>query len=280
MTFATRARRWLARNAILVYVGLAFTYLFLPVVLVMAFSFNDIQGRFNFAWRGFTLKWWESFFFGRPFGGVPGLIDSLLESARLALLSAFVATALGTLIALAMVRYRFRGRAITNTLLFLPMATPEVVMGSAVLALFVTLEVSRGFGTLLIAHILFNISFCVLILKARLQGYDRHLEEAAMDLYADEWTTFRKVTLPMIAPGIFAAFLLAFALSFDDFIISDFNSGQIITFPLYIWGAARIGVRPEVNVLGTLIFFVTVSVMLLVVFRQNRGARGEGRSSR
>lgn len=267
-TLLGRVGGWLGRNSILIYMGLVFAYLFLPVLLVMAFSFNDIQGRFNFAWRGFTFKWWESFFLGKPFGGVPGLIDSLLQSVQLAFLSALVATTLGTLIALAMVRYRFRGRGTTNTLLFLPMATPEVVMGSAVLALFVFLQVPRGFTTLIIAHILFSISFCVLILKARLQGYDRHMEEAAMDLYADEWTTFRKITLPMIAPGVFAAFLLAFVLSFDDFIISDFNSGQVITLPLYIWGAARIGVRPEVNVLGTLIFVITVLVMLFTVFRR------------
>ncbi|MDH3260454.1 MAG: ABC transporter permease, partial [Acidimicrobiia bacterium] len=209
---------------------------------------------------------------GAQFGGVPGLFDSLLVSLRLALLSALGATVLGTLIALALVRYRFRGRSTTNLLLFLPMATPEVVMGSSILALFLVIRFSLGFNTLLIAHILFNISYVVVTVKARLQGFDRHLEEAAMDLYANEWETFRRVTLPMIMPGVFAAFLLAFALSFDDFIISNFNSGQTVTFPLYIFGAAQRGIPPEVNVLGTLIFLVTVTIMLVNVWMQRRRA--------
>ncbi len=206
------------------------------------------------------------------FGGVPGLFDSLLVSLRLAFFSSLGATVLGTLIALALVRYNFRGRSTTNLLLFLPMATPEVVMGSSILALFLALRFSLGMVTLLIAHILFNISYVVVTVKARLQGFDRHLEEAAMDLYANEWETFRRVTLPMIMPGVFAAFLLAFALSFDDFIISNFNSGQTVTFPLYIFGAAQRGIPPEVNVLGTLVFLVTVSIMLVNVWMQRRRA--------
>jgi spermidine/putrescine transport system permease protein len=181
---------------------------------------------------------------------------------------------LGTLIALALVRYRFKGRSTTNVLLFLPMATPEVVMGSSLLALFLAVRFPLGFGSLLVAHILFNISYTVVTVKARLQGFDRHLEEAAMDLYANEWETFRRVTLPMILPGVFAAFLLGFALSFDDFIISNFNSGPTtVTFPLYIWGAARVGVPPQVNVLGTLIFVVTVSVMFANIWWQRRAGR-------
>jgi len=260
----------LRRHSLTLYAVLAFAYLFLPVLLVILFGFNRVSGRFNYSWEGFTLDAWRSVFGGAQFGGVPGLFDALLVSLRLAFLSAMGATLLGTLIALALVRYRFRGRSTTNLLLFLPMATPEVVMGSSILALFLAIRFSLGFNTLLIAHILFNISYVVVTVKARLQGFDRHLEEAAMDLYANEWETFRRVTLPMIMPGVFAAFLLAFALSFDDFIISNFNSGQTVTFPLYIFGAAQRGIPPEVNVLGTLIFLVTVTIMLINVGMQRR----------
>lgn len=274
MATATVPRRrilpLLRRHTLTLYAVLAFAYLFLPVLLVILFGFNNVSGRFNYSWEGFTLDAWRSVFGGAQFGGVPGLFDALLVSLRLALVSALGATLLGTLIALALVRYRFRGRSTTNLLLFLPMATPEVVMGSSILALFLAIRFSLGFNTLLIAHILFNISYVVVTVKARLQGFDRHLEEAAMDLYANEWETFRRVTLPMIMPGVFAAFLLAFALSFDDFIISNFNSGQTVTFPLYIFGAAQRGIPPEVNVLGTLIFLVTVTIMLINVVMQRR----------
>jgi spermidine/putrescine transport system permease protein len=274
MAVTTTPRRritpFLRHHALTVYALVAFAYLFIPVLLVILFSFNNVSGRFNYSWEGFTLDSWRSVFQVNEFGGVPGLFDSLLVSLRLAFLSALGATMLGTLIALALVRYQFRGRSTTNLLLFLPMATPEVVMGSSILALFLALRFSLGFTTLLVAHILFNISYVVVTVKARLQGFDRHLEEAAMDLYANEWETFRRVTLPMIMPGVFAAFLLAFALSFDDFIISNFNSGQTVTFPLYIFGAAQRGIPPEVNVLGTLVFLVTVSIMLVNVWMQRR----------
>jgi spermidine/putrescine transport system permease protein len=254
------------RHLITVYMVGALAYLFVPVVVVMLFSFNDNRGRFNFTWQGFTLKHWKSAF------DVPNLFDSLVTSLQIAFLSALVATILGTLIALALVRYRFKGRSTTNFLLFLPMATPEVVLGSSLLALFLTMKIPTGFTTIVVAHILFNISYVVVTVKARLSGFDRHLEEAAMDLYANEWTTFVKVTLPMILPGVFAAFMLGFALSFDDFIITNFNSGGTVTFPLYIWGAARVGVPPQVNVFGTAIFVITVSIMLLTVAAQRRTA--------
>jgi len=257
-----RLGRFVRRHLLTVYAMAVLAYLFIPVAVVILFSFNNNQGRFNFTWQGFTLRSWRNAF------DVPGLFESLLVSLRIAFLSALVATVLGTLIALALVRYSFRFRGTTNILLFLPIATPEVVLGSSVLALFITLNVATGFATIVIAHILFNISYVVVTVKARLSGFDRHLEEAAMDLYADEWTTFRKVTLPMIMPGVFAAFLLGFALSFDDFIITNFNSGQTVTFPLFIWGAARVGVPPQVNVFGTAIFVITASIMLLSVFLQ------------
>lgn len=259
-----RVNEVVRRHILTVYAMAVLVFLFVPVAVVILFSFNNNRGRFNFTWQGFTLESWRNAF------EVPGLFDSFVVSLQIAFLSALVATALGTLIALALVRYGFRGRGTTNILLFLPIATPEVVLGSSILALFITLNVATGFETIVVAHILFNISFVVITVKARLQGFDRHLEEAAMDLYANEWSTFRKVTLPMIMPGVFAAFLLGFALSFDDFIITNFNSGQTVTFPLFIWGAARVGVPPQVNVFGTAVFVIAVSIMLLSVWLQKR----------
>lgn len=260
-------KEFVKRHLLTVYMVLALGYLFLPVIVVILFSFNETRGRFNFTWLGFTFEHWAKAF------EVPNLFESLVTSLQIAFLSSAAATILGTLIAMALIRYRFKGRSSTNLLLFLPMATPEVVMGSSLLALFLTLGVQTGFGTIVLAHIMFNISFVVVTVKARLAGYDRQLEEAAMDLYANEMKTFLKVTLPMILPGVFAAFLLGFALSFDDFIITNFNSGSTVTFPLYIWGAARVGVPPQVNVFGTAIFVITVGIMLLNVWIQRRAGR-------
>lgn len=250
-----------------VLLGLGLTYLFLPVMVVIAFSFNDFQGRRNVGWEGFTFRHWAEAF------SVPALTESLGNSLAIALLSATVSTVLGTLIALALVRYRFKGRSTTNLLLFMPMATPEVVMGSSLLALFVVGQVSRGFWTVLIGHILFNISFAVVTVRARIMGLDSHYEEAAMDLYANEWETFRRVTLPMILPGVVAAFMLAFALSFDDFVITNFTSGSLQTFPTYVYGASRRGIPPQVNVFGTMIFAAMVTVTSLFLILQGRRSR-------
>jgi spermidine/putrescine transport system permease protein len=260
------ARSWelVKRHALTVYAVLAFTYLLLPIAVVIAFSFNDPAGRFNYTWQGFTLDNW------RNWDGVPGLVGAMSLSLQIAALSSIVATVLGTLIALALVRYGFRGRSATNFLIFLPMAAPEIVLGASLLTLFLTLQFATGFLTILIAHIMFNISFVVVTVKARLVGFDRHLEEAAMDLGANEWTTFRKVTLPLIAPAILAGALLTFALSVDDFVITYFNSGSEVTFPLFVWGAARIGAPPQVNVIGTMIFIVALGLMLANILLQQR----------
>jgi spermidine/putrescine transport system permease protein len=253
----SRAWRAFTRNIAYFYAALALLYLFLPVAVVVAFSFNDNVGRFNFTWQGFTLKSWLD-----PCG-VPGLCPAMVRSVQIAALSTIIATALGTMIAFAVVRHRFTGRKPTNLLVFLPMATPEVVLGSSLLALFLNLGIRTGFGTILIGHVLFNISYVVVTVKARLQGMDSRLEEAAMDLYADEWQTFRRVTLPLVTPGIIAAALLAFALSFDDFIVANFNAGNTVTFPMYVWGAAQRGVPPQINVMGTALFVIAVSTMLV-----------------
>jgi spermidine/putrescine transport system permease protein len=257
--------RQLRRHVLDVYAFLALAYLFLPIAIVILFSFNNPAGRFNFTWEGFTFKNWA-----HPFD-YPGLGNAVWVSIEIALLSSIVATALGTLIALALVRYKFRGSGTTNLLIFIPMTTPEIVMGASLLALFTNFNfITLGFGTILIAHIMFNISYVVVTVRARLVGFDRHLEEAAMDLGANELTTFFKVTLPLIAPGILAAGLLAFALSIDDFVITYFNAGTVTTFPLFVWGAARVAVPPQINVIGTAIFVVAVGGMLVNVLWQSR----------
>jgi spermidine/putrescine transport system permease protein len=261
---------WIRRYVLTVYAGLALVYLFLPIAIVILFSFNNPAGRFNYTWQGFTFKNWT-----HPLD-YPGLSGALRISIEIALLSSLVATIFGTLIALALVRYAFRGRGLTNLLIFMPMTTPEVVMGASLLALFVGRGVVLGFLTIFIAHVMFNISYVVVTVKARLVGFDRHLEEAAMDLGANEWTTFQKVTLPLIAPGIIAAALLAFALSVDDFVITYFNAGSTTTFPLFVWGAARVALPPQINVIGTAIFVVAVGGMLANIVFQNTRARRAG----
>jgi spermidine/putrescine transport system permease protein len=261
---------WIRRYVLTVYAALALVYLFLPIAIVILFSFNNPAGRFNYTWQGFTFKNWT-----HPLD-YPGLSGALKISIEIAILSSLVATALGTLIALSLVRYAFRGRGLTNLLIFMPMTTPEVVMGASLLALFVGRGIVLGFLTIFIAHVMFNISYVVVTVKARLVGFDRHLEEAAADLGANEWTTFQKVTLPLIAPGIIAAALLAFALSVDDFVITYFNAGSTTTFPLFVWGAARVALPPQINVIGTAIFVVAVGGMLANIVFQNTRARRAG----
>jgi spermidine/putrescine transport system permease protein len=249
------------------YALLAFTYLLVPVAVVIMFSFNNPAGRFNYTWQGFTFSNWVHW------DAIPGLRSAIEISLEIAAISSISATILGTLIALALVRYGFRGRGATNFLIFLPMSTPEIVLGASLLTLFLTMNIATGFWTIVIAHIMFNISYVVVTVKARLVGFDRHLEEAAMDLGANEWTTFWRVTLPLIAPGILSALLLAFALSVDDFVITNFNAGTTVTFPLFVWGAARAAVFPQINVVGTAIFAVAMLVMLLNILLQTRRAR-------
>jgi spermidine/putrescine transport system permease protein len=260
--------RRLRAEALTIYAALAFLYLMLPIMVVIAFSFNDPKGRFNFTWQGFTLDNWL-----HPFG-FPGLRPAVELSLEIAALSAIFATAIGTAMAMALVRYGFRGRGIINTLIFLPMTTPEIVMGASLLTLFLNRNIATGFTTILIAHIMFNISYVVVTVKARLVGFDRHLEEAAMDLGATPMVTFRKVTLPLIAPGILSAALIAFALSVDDFVITYFNAGSETTFPLFVWGAARVAVPPQINVIGSMIFLVAIVLMFANIIIQRR--RGGG----
>jgi spermidine/putrescine transport system permease protein len=264
---ASRVLAFVRHHILTLYALLAFTYLLVPVAVVVMFSFNNPAGRFNYTWQGFTFNNWVNW------DAIPGLRSAVEVSLEIAALSSVSATILGTLIALALVRYGFRGRGATNFLIFLPMSTPEIVLGASLLTLFLTMNIATGFWTIVIAHIMFNISYVVVTVKARLVGFDRHLEEAAMDLGANEWTTFWRVTLPLIAPGILSALLLAFALSVDDFVITNFNAGTTVTFPLFVWGAARAAVFPQINVVGTAIFAVAMLVMLLNILLQTRRAR-------
>jgi spermidine/putrescine transport system permease protein len=265
------AKTWafVRRHTITVFGLAALVYLMLPIAIVVVFSFNDPAGRYNYTWEGFTTEHWTN-----PFGP-PGLRDAVVASVEIAVLATVAATILGTLVALALVRYSFRARGAANLLIFVPLTAPEIVLGASLLTLFLNLGTALGFWTIVIAHIMFCISFVVVTVRARLVGFDRHVEEAAMDLGANEYVTFFRITLPLIAPGILAGALLAFSLSIDDFVITNFNSGTEITFPLYVWGAARLGVPPEVNVIGTMIFAVAIVLMVAnVVFQWRRIPKG------
>jgi spermidine/putrescine transport system permease protein len=262
-----------ARHHLLtVYGVLALGYLMLPILIVIAFSFNNPAGKFNYTWKSFTLENWA-----HPFGA-PAIGDAVAASLEIAAIATLVATVLGTLIAMALVRYGFRGRGLTNFLIFMPISTPEIVFGASLLTLFLNFGVQLGLWTIVIAHISFDISFVVVTVKARLVGFDRNLEDAASDLFATPAQTFRHVTLPLIAPAILAGALLAFALSIDDFVITFFTAGTEVTFPIYVWGAARVGVPPQVNVIGTIIFVVAVGLMIANILWQRRREKLEAQS--
>jgi spermidine/putrescine transport system permease protein len=268
-SIAARVWRFAKRHALTVYALLVVAYLMLPIAVVILFSFNAPKGRFNYVWQGFTLDNWVNW------NAVLGLRDAVVTSLQVGLLATVVATVLGTLMALAIVRHHFAGRSTTNLLVFLPMSTPEIVLGASLLTLFLntTAVFQLGFWTIFIAHVMFIVSFVVVTVKARLIGFDRHLEEAAMDLGANELTTFRKVTLPLIAPAMLAAALLGFALSIDDFVITYFNAGGTQTFPIFVWGIARVSVPPQVNVVASAIFLVAIALALGNVLWQYRSAK-------
>ncbi|MGH2925002.1 MAG: ABC transporter permease [Solirubrobacterales bacterium] len=263
-----RTWSWLRRRALNIYAGFAIAYLLLPVAIIILFSFNNPAGKYNFTWVGFTLSHWGNAF------GLSDLNDALVTSLSLAALATLISTAIGTLMALALVRHKFFGRRTANFLIVIPMATPEVVMGASLLSFFLILNTpSLGFSTLLIAHVMFCISFVVVVVRSRLIGFDRNLEEAAQDLGATPLQTFARVTFPLILPGVVAAALLAFALSIDDFVVSNFNSGTTVTFPLYIFGAAQRGIPVEVNVIATMLFATTLVAMGFTVVQQRRAER-------
>ena len=263
-----RAWNWLKEHAVNIYAGLAIAYLLIPIAVIILFSFNNPAGKYNFTWVGFTTSHWEHVF------SIPELNSALLKSLEIAFVAMIVSTVIGTFMALALVRYQFFGRRTTNFLIVVPMATPEIVMGASLLSFFLILGTpSLGTATLMIAHIMFCISFVVVVVRSRLIGFDRSLEEAAQDLGASPFETFWRVTFPLILPGILAAALLAFALSVDDFVVSNFNSGTTVTFPLYIFGAAQRGIPVEVNGVATILFAVTLIAMGFTVLQQRRAER-------
>jgi spermidine/putrescine transport system permease protein len=254
-------------HVLTVFSLLFFGYLLLPIAVVTVFSFNHPRGRFNFTWEGFTWSNWTHW------NAIPGIQSAVELSLEIAFVASILATALGTLMALALVRYGFRGRGTTNFIVFLPLSTPEIVLGASLLTLFLNFSTPLGFWTILIAHVMFCVSFAVVTVKARLVGFDRHLEEAAMDLGANEWMTFRKVTMPLIAPAILAALLLCFAISVDDFVVTYFVAGSRVTFPIFVWGAARVATPPQINVIGIAFFVIAVTAMLGNVLLQNQRAK-------
>jgi spermidine/putrescine transport system permease protein len=248
--------RWFGRNAIRIYAVIAFTYLFIPVAYTFVFSFNDSR-KSNLVWQGFTWANWQN-----PCGA-PQICTALGNSIKIGFLATLFSTILGTMIAFAIGRYHFKGRSTTNLLIFLPMATPEIVLGASMLSLFLVLQVNPGFWPTVIAHVVFCISFVVVTVKARIASLDPKLEQAAMDLYANERETFRRITLPLVAPGIAAAALLAFSLSFDDFIITNFNSGTMTTFPKFVYISAARGIPAQANVIASAMFFLALAVVII-----------------
>lgn len=267
------ARRRRRRPALPIYVGLVIAYLLVPIGVMILYSFNGSNAHLptvTFKLQGLTTEWY------RTWDAVPGLTPAFYLSLRLAVASSLSAAVLGTLLALALTRYRFGGKALTEQVLYLNIAAPEIVLGAALLGFFITLNLPKGFLTLFIAHVMFSIAYVTVTVRARLVGFDRALEEAAYDLGATPWVTFWKVTLPLIFPATLAGALLAFALSIDDFVTSNFVSGTTATFPLWVWGAVKVGIPPQVFVLGTIIFLVGISfaaISLLLQARRERAAR-------
>lgn len=248
------------------YTWAVLAWMFLPIVIMAAFGFNDTTSRYNFRWQGFTLRWWEHLF------AIHSLTTALINSFTIALIATAGSVLLGTPIGFALGKHRFRGRGLTDLVLFANIAAPEIGIGAALLSLYVTLGLPRGYWTIVIAHIMFTIPFVAVTVRARMGGYDSSLEEASRDLGAGPFATFRLVTLPMIMPGVVAGALLAFALSIDDFIITQFTAGKTLTLPLWIWGTSRLGTPPQANVMGTIIFVVGVllAVAGLIAGRRRR----------
>jgi spermidine/putrescine transport system permease protein len=252
-----RRRRW-TRFILPAYSWLVIAYLVFPIGVMILYSFNKVTTglpQVSFAWNGFTTQWYKEW------SNVPGLTSAFWLSIRLAIANTVLSTVIGTLLALALVRYqgrRFRGKPLVEQTMFLNIAAPEVVIGASLLGLFITINLARGFVTLLLAHVAFSIAYVAVTVRARMAGFDRSLEEAAADLGANSWVIFGKITFPLIRPGILAGALMAFALSIDDFVTSNFVSGAAVPFPVWVYGATRIGIPPQVFVFGTAIFTVGI----------------------
>jgi spermidine/putrescine transport system permease protein len=251
-------------------------YLMVPIAVMIVYSFNESRSHLpnvTFQWQGFTLRWY------REWNQIPGLTKAFFVSLRLAFLSSLGSCAAGTFLALALVRYRFRGKGTTEQVMFANIAAPEIVLGASLLGLFITVNFPLGFLTLIIAHVMFSIAYVTITVRARLSGYDLNVEHAAQDLGATPWVTFWRITFPLIFPAILSGFLLAFALSIDDFVTSYFVSGKVETFPIWVYGAVKVGTPPQVFVMGTFIFATGVLIAFVTLIRQgrkNREARAPG----
>jgi spermidine/putrescine transport system permease protein len=243
-----RRRRFNGRWVGPLWGWLVILWLSTPIIVMIVFGFNNTTGKFNIRWQGFTLRNYRHVF------GIGGLTDALVNSLTIGAIATCIATVLGTLVGLSLGKYRFRGSGSVTLLLFANVAAPEVVLGAAMLSMFLTLNIPRGYWTIVVAHVMFSLAYVAVTVRARVVGVDPSLDEAARDLGAGPLVTFFRVTLPLIMPGVLSGALLAFALSIDDYIITSFNSGKTVTFPLYVYGASRTGVPPQVNVMGTLIF--------------------------
>jgi spermidine/putrescine transport system permease protein len=253
-----RKKRW-TRFVLPGFTKLVVAYLMLPIAVMILYGFNKTPQDFpkvTFQWHGFTTLWYKDILQNAD------LTDALKNSLVIAFTSTIVCTILGTMMALALVRYKYRGRRVVDFVMFLNIAAPEIVMGSSLLSFLVTLNIHRGMSTIFVAHVMFNIAIVAITVRARLSGFDMAMEEAGMDLYAGPFETFTKITLPLIWPGILSGALLAFALSIDDFVTTQFVAGQTVTFPLYIYGSVKTGIPPQVFVLGTLIFVAGVLVAM------------------
>jgi spermidine/putrescine transport system permease protein len=251
--------------ALRIAAGFTLLFLFLPILVIIVFSFNKPAGKFNYTWQGFTLENWAN-----PFK-YPALTAALRMSLSVAAVSTAIALVLGTLVAVALVRQRFRGRTAVDSFMVLPLTSPEVVMGASLLTLFLSMGWATGYVTIVIAHVAFQISFIALTVRARIRGFDWTLEDASLDLGAGPVRTFFKVTLPLIVPGIVAAAMLSFALSLDDFIITYFVSGSTVTYPLYVNAATKAAVPPQINVLATAILLISLVLLIAgTLYRRKR----------
>jgi spermidine/putrescine transport system permease protein len=263
-----RPRRRIGDTLLHTYTWVVIVWLSLPVFVMIVFSFNNPHGRYNTTWVGFTTKYWSSKLFA-----FQDLTQALINSIVIAVLSTLITTILGTMIGIALGKYRFRGQGSFNVLLFAAISAPEIVMGASLLSLFATLNTGLGYVTILIAHIMFSLSFVAVVVRARVLTLDPSIEDAARDLGASSWTTFWRVTFPMIFPGILSGALLAFVLSIDDYVVTSFTAGNVVTFPLWIYGVSKLGLPPQADVMGTMIFaagLIIAGTNALVSVRRSR----------